>query len=781
MIRPAGEPGNGESRLDLGEVFRASKRHRWLSLGVPLALLASTGFFLWWTAPVYESATTIRVDQDRSGVAIIEALRTLSSGSKITTEMEELRSRTLAEEVVDSLALDLRVIRPRKVARSALFDRVATDPLPGDARFTFERVGDGVFRVGGAAGSPREVRIGEVVNLPGVSLVLAPPAAHHDRIVVKRTAFGTAVRELQDRMDVTRPNREADIVQVRYESTDAGLARAVPDLVARRFIARRNSVRTREARSTAEFLDDQIGALQAQLTVTEDELRGFRERHGVISIQAQGEAQVSRLAEMQANRELLDVDRQALASVIAALPEATADPLQPSPYRALLGFPTLLRNPAAGELLKALNEADAQRSLLLDHRTLEDPEVRQITQRIRQIELQLRDIAFTYLQGVSETVRSLDGTLASFSHQLQQIPEQELHLARLRRQAAVTEELYTSLQLRLKEAEIMAAMDDPTVRVVDPAVVPRRPIRPQIPLSLALALIGGLVLGVGSAAAREQIDGTVHTRDELQEAGRVPVLGAIPGGQHARPAGRLPLPWRTRAHASGNGQRAPKLLDTTALPVIAEAYRSLRTNINFAQPDRAPRSLVITSPAPGDGKSTTAANLALTMSQQGRSCLLIDADMRRGRLHETFSAAREPGLSNVLLGQLSLADAVHRSASAEQPALLSTGTLPPNPAELLGSDRMGELLKAALASYDVVIMDAPPLNMVTDAAVVARHMDGVIVVARAGVTERTALAYTFEQLAAVRAPVLGSILNDADPQRERHYGAYMEDYYGASQ
>jgi tyrosine-protein kinase Etk/Wzc len=462
---------------------------------------------------------------------------------------------------------------------------------------------------------------------------------------------------------------------------------------------------------------------------------------------------------------------------MTALPETSPDPLMPSPYRALLGFPTLLRNPATAELLKTLNDAESHRASLLDRRTLEDPEVMQLTTRIRQVEEQLRNIAMTYLQGVTETVRSLDGTLANFSSQLQQIPEQELQLARLRRQASVTEELYTSLQLRLKETQILAALEDPTVRVVDPAMVPRRPIRPQVPLSLALALVGGLVLGVGAATAREQIDGTVQTRDDLHQIGRVPVLAAIPA-LHDRVSAlhRLSsLDWMARG-AVTNGRRAPQLLDVAALPVVAEAYRSLRTNITFAQPDRVPRSIIVTSPAPGDGKSTTAANLAITMVQQGKSCLLIDGDMRRGRLHETFGGSREPGLSNVLLGQLSLAEAT-RVTGTERPALLTTGTLPPNPAELLGSERMRHLMDAALEQYDLVIIDAPPLNIVTDAAVVARHADGVLVVARAGVTQQAALAYTFEQLAAVRAPVIGSILNDADPLRERHYGSYMNEYY----
>jgi tyrosine-protein kinase Etk/Wzc len=779
MIRPAGKQDETEARLNLSEVWRSSRRHRWLSIGVPVALLASTAFFLWWTEPVYESATTIRVDQDRSGVAIIEALRNLSSGSKITTEMEELRSRSLAEEVVDSLALDVQVLRPRKVPRATLFTRIDSDPAQQQTRYTLQRVGDGVFRVQLEGGASRQLRIGEPLSVAGLTFVLAPGAAAHDRIVVERSPFALAVRDVQAQLDVSRPNREADIVRVRFENKDRALARDVPDLMARRFIARRNNVRTREARSTADFLNEQIAVLHAQLTTTEDELRAFRERFGVISIQAQGEAQISMLADMQANRELLDVDRQALASVMASLPETSPDPLMPSPYRALLGFPTLLRNASTAELLKTLNDAESHRASLLDRRTLEDPEVMQLTNRIRQAEEQLRNIAMTYLQGVTETVLSLDGTLANFSSQLQQIPEQELQLARLRRQTSVTEELYTSLQLRLKETQILAALEDPTVRVVDPALAPRRPIRPQVPLSLALALVGGLVLGVGAATAREQIDGTVQTRDDLHQIGRVPVLAAIPA-LHDRVSAleRLSsLNWRSSARgAASNGRSAPQLLDVAALPVIAEAYRSLRTNITFAQPDRVPRSLVVTSPASGDGKSTTAANLAISMVQQGKSCLLIDGDMRRGRLHETFGGSREPGLSNVLLGQLSIAEAA-RVTGNERPALLTTGTVPPNPAELLGSERMRLLMETALEQYDLVIIDAPPLNIVTDAAVVARHADGVLVVARAGVTEQAALAYTFEQLAAVRAPVIGSILNDADPLRERHYGSYMNDYY----
>ena len=209
---------------------------------------------------------------------------------------------------------------------------------------------------------------------------------------------------------------------------------------------------------------------------------------------------------------------------------------------------------------------------------------------------------------------------------------------------------------------------------------------------------------------------------------------------------------------------------------VAEAYRSLRTSIAFSRPGAAPKTLVFTSPLPGDGKSTTASNLAVTLARQGARCVLVDADMRRGALHTLFGAAREPGLSNVLLGRVPAAEAIRSVRSADvEIDLLPAGVAPPNPAELVGSPRMAELIAELAASYDAVIIDAPPLNLVTDAALIGVHADGVVLVARSAVTDRGAVAYAVEQLRGVRARVLGSVLNDSGDGRDRYYGSYVPD------
>jgi capsular exopolysaccharide synthesis family protein len=210
----------------------------------------------------------------------------------------------------------------------------------------------------------------------------------------------------------------------------------------------------------------------------------------------------------------------------------------------------------------------------------------------------------------------------------------------------------------------------------------------------------------------------------------------------------------------------------------SEAYRTLRTNLVFSRPEKPPRTIVFTSAAPGDGKSTSASNLAITLAQQGLRSILIDADMRRGEMHVALETTEKPGLSDYLLGGPSLED-IKRSVNMSEAVFdfIPRGTMPPNPAELLSATRMQALLEHLEGEYDTVIFDAPPLNVVTDAAILGARTDGVVLVVRAGVTDRSAVRFAFDQLTAVHARVLGCVLNDVDVKRERYYGSELAGSY----
>jgi tyrosine-protein kinase Etk/Wzc len=627
------------------------------------------------------------------------------------------------------------------------------------------------------------VRPGERVQLAGFTFMLAPAAAAHERIEMRVRSFPIAVRNFRRKLAIGRPDREANIVDVRWEGTDRNLAQAIPNQVAREFIARRDQVRKTQARSTVQFLEEQIDTLGQQLRGSETSLLAFRQQQHVIDPVTEAETQVGKLADMRAERDQTDAERASLLSVIDDIGrEARGDGA--SPYRRLLGFPSLLRNPAASELLRSLNEVENQRARLLQTRSAEDPDVMLFSQRIRQMESELQGLASTYLQSLTNTIGSLDIVLARFSADLARIPAKEIQLARLRRQAKVTEDIYTELQTRLKEAQIAAAVEDPSVRVMDPAIPPLKPIRPNAPLSFTLAIVLGLVLGLGVAFAREQMDNTIHNRDELQEMSEhVPVLGILPRIRlvqgERRSARRFFVPARRNGDHAAEYRRVAG--NRLAGGAVSEAYRTLRTNIAFTQLDAPPKVLVFTSALPGEGKSTSACNLAITLAQQGLRVALIDADLRRGSLHESFAGvSEEPGLSNVLLGSIPVAQALHPvEVEGAQLLFMPTGTAPPNPAELLASPRVPQLLDELKPALDAIVIGTPPLNIVTDAAILGSRVDGVVVVVRAGVTERDAYRYALEQLSAVHARVLGCVLNDVDGTGDGYYGRRGAAYYTA--
>lgn len=777
-----------EDEIDLRQLWAMLRRGRWTVLGCLAVVLALTTVITLRTAPVYEATTMVRIDEKQSSIPVLDILGSMSTGSEVATEMEVLKTRTLAEAVIDSLGLRLRLVEPQAM-RHQLIEYVRVAPNAKPAEYILERNANGQFTV-----RDRETdetfgiyAPGERFTVAGATITLAAEAVESRKLRIVVMSPEKAIQELLDKITVTRPNREANIVLIRHQNTDTELVHSIPNTLASLFIAGRSDVQKTEARSTITFLREQIDTLTIQLTSAEQSLQEFRERGQIVSLEAEASTQVRELAALQAERTQLDAERSALAALLAEVQAITPQQGDPSPYRRLLAFPTLFRNQATTELFRSLNLAESERTEILKRRTMKDPDAQLLTARIGELEEQLRVIAVTYLQGLTNQVHSLDASLLQFGTELAKVPAKEVQLARLARQTKLLEEIFTLLQTRLKEAEIAQAVEDVSVRIVDPARTPALPIKPRKVLNLLLGTVLGLMLGVGVVFLRTFMDNTIRTREDIQELTGLAVLGLIPrikeairsnGNGHARKRVQ-------RGGIVAQGLEARLVTGRDPRNPTSEAYRGLRTNITFARPEMPVRTLVFTSPGMGDGKSTTSANLAIVLAQQGLKVLLIDADMRRGFLHTVFGTGeREPGLSNVLLGTFTLEAATRKLdlGSSGELHFLSTGTLPPNPAELLGSERMRDLLVRSEQIYDMVILDAPPLTLVTDAAILGTNADGVVIIARSGQTHKDALTFSVEQLRHVRAPVLGAVLNDVDFERDGYYGGYgyyYQYYYGS--
>ena len=288
--------------------------------------------------------------------------------------------------------------------------------------------------------------------------------------------------------------------------------------------------------------------------------------------------------------------------------------------------------------------------------------------------------------------------------------------------------------------------------LIQPAEVPTSPSSPNHRQDVALGFVAGLVLGVGFAFLRERMDDRIHGRAQLEAAVGAPVLAVVP---------EVPG-WRKRAQT--------RLVTTSASESpAAEAYRSLRTNLQFISRDGSMRVISVTSPLAGEGKTTTVANLATTLALTGKRVMALSADLRKPRLHRFFGLDNEEGLSSVLAGQAQLGEVARRVEGLDSLRIVTSGPVPPNPAELLSSDEMESVLKHLGSNADYVVIDTPPALVVSDAMIVAPRVDGVVVVVDADTTTGGAASHAIDQLEQVGGNVIGSVLNRFDPSKARYY------------
>ncbi len=754
----------------------ATARRQALWIGGAAALVAAfTIAFTLRQKPVYEARATLRLAEQPGQSNPADLLTALSAPSTIETEIEILRSRTVAEDVVDSLGLNVFVVDPKGLWPSALFRALqgSRGAVPGIYLVRRDTVG---FSVTAPDGREIHGSYGTPVVAGRMQIEPLPPRmseSGESRIELSVGPAGAAAEGLRQGLRVSRPQANAGIVSVTYQSTVPVLASAVVNAVAQSYIAHRNQIQKQQARTAVSFLRGQVQTIGAELRQAESALERFRRARFVIDPEAQAGEQVRRLAELRAQREELSAERSELRDLLTRTRQPTESAAD---WAAFVGAPALIKNQAIASIVQQLSTMEAERARLLTWRTAADPDVLGLERTIALLRTRLDALAASSLQGLDDQARSLDSTLARFDAQLQRVPEVQLQYARLRRQVDLHTQLYTLLQTRLKEAEISEAVEIANIQVVDPAVTPWAPVGGRRLFNVAFGTAVGLLLGVLVALVREGTDTRVRSREEIVRLTELPLLAAIP---------RIDL-----ANGRRKGKEVAEQIEDRLVirhsprSAAAEAYRALRTNIAFSSTSakRPLKTLVITSPEPQDGKTTTAANLAITLAEQGLRAMLVAADLRRPVLHKVLHTDRAPGLSDVLGGTAPIESVIQAIPLLEHAsgtlAFIPAGRAVPNPAELLGSAAMKSLLATLAGRYDAVVLDTPPLSVVTDAAVLGTIADGVVFVARMGATHGEELRRSVEELQGIGARVVGTVLTDVHHAEDRYgyrYGYY--DYY----
>ncbi|MGB9521788.1 MAG: polysaccharide biosynthesis tyrosine autokinase, partial [Anaerolineales bacterium] len=331
---------------------------------------------------------------------------------------------------------------------------------------------------------------------------------------------------------------------------------------------------------------------------------------------------------------------------------------------------------------------------------------------------------------------------------------------RLETALAQYRQTYASLLQSYEQVRISESSSTSNVVQVEPAIPPEKPIRPRTLNNTALGGLVGLLLSTGIVVVFEALDDTIHGTDDITQHLHVPVLGVI-----AR-------------HEINNGDL---ITMTEPRSPISEAFRSLRTNLQFASVDKPLRTVLVTSPSPADGKTTITANLGVVLAQSGRKVAIVDADMRRPMVQEKLKLPNRTGLSSLFVSNKIDLNVTLQKTNTENLYALTTGSIPPNPAELLGSEKMNEILSEIGKMVDIIIIDSPPVIAVTDSAILANRVDGVLLVVKPGQTKVEAARQAVEQLKRAGANLFGVVLNDVNLNRSRysyyHYRGYYYSYH----
>ena len=372
-------------------------------------------------------------------------------------------------------------------------------------------------------------------------------------------------------------------------------------------------------------------------------------------------------------------------------------------------------------------------------------------------------------QELLDNEHALKGLMEQQKNEAIELSKIEVEYKPLQRASEQEEKMYGVIATRQKEIDITGPMKTNNVRVLERAIVPEVPVRPRPIQNLLLGLLMGVGLGVGLAFAIEALDNTLKTQADVEQflgtpvLGLVPIIGAAPGAESVQVGDNL------RERDLG------VFLDPKS--VAAECCRSIRTNILFMSPDRPLKIMVVTSPSPQEGKTTTAINLGVTMAEAGGRVLIIDTDMRRPRLHRSFGVPNQTGISSVIVGKATLEEAIKRT-DVPNLDVLTCGPVPPNPSELLHTSRFGLVLADCAKLYDRIILDSPPTSAVTDPAVLGNLADGVVLVIKAGETTREAAMHARRQLATAKARLFGVVVNAIDFSNPAYgYEYYYRNYY----
>ncbi len=618
-----------------------------------------------------------------------------------------------------------------------------------------------------------------------------------------------SLREISGRLssDVDfDPVRESDVITISAKSKNNVEASLIANTYAEAYRDRNIYLSRTKTRSFREFLDEQASEKRKELNQTEVNLQNYMEKKGIVSLDEESKNVIEKLSQLEANRDAANIQIQELSKELASYQEQL--PQQETNAARVMGE-------ANDPYIKLLQEQIAKLEVQRDVTVAQNPSSMGrdiLNERVKEIDLQIQALtsklqkrtdaflrnltpsqggqgsdATSYLQSIKQKIaetqvqlqslqakkRALDEVIGQYEGQFNRIPATSMELARLQRARQSDEKLFLVLQEKYNEANITEQSNIGYIEIIERAGVPIRPSSPKQLINLLLGAVFGTAIGLGFIFLKEYTDVRIQTLDDLKRKGYKPIAAVA-----SMASGVDHFDAIAKENTGKVGLDPHIVMHYYPFSPVAESYRQLRTNLQFRHESIAPKVLMVSSPMPGEGKSTTVANLAIAFAQSGRKVLLIDGDLRKPTTDTLFGLRREPGLADILSGGASVQAAI-QSTIIENLSIIPCGVIPPNPSEILGSDKMRHLVAQFKEKYDVVLFDSSPILAVTDPAILATIADGVVLVVSAGASRLQDLEHANEVLSNVGGQFIGVVLNNLDLRHSYGFGyrsTYAQQY-----
>ena len=719
-LAPAGGGNLEHSVLTPGDVRKIILKRKWVILVCLLLGILVASYFAFLSVPLYEAVAQIDIDLGRStNIGINDLIEQKlggedASSERLQTEVEIMRSKTVALDVINTLDLY------HKPPFSSIFK---------DSPYT-----------GHLSPGQRAALLGTFTG--NLKIMIIP---------------GT------------------NLVEVRFRNPDAKLATAITNAILDAYMERDLRARYEGTNRVSNWLAGQLNTLKKQVENSQQEVAKYQRQNNLVGMNAEGDTLVT----------------ENLRTVNQQLAEAQADRIvKEARYRlAQTRNPELLVSVAPGTTLTSLRQQQSE--LMVQYAQLKSkygpdwPKVKEAEKQLASvqtnIDTEINNLTNRFEEEFNTSVKTenlLRDRLEQIKQEAYRANESTAEFDILKHGADSASDLYDALQTKLKEAGITAGLNSNNIDVIDRAAEPSRPISPMKTRDLLFGLLGGLLLGTIVALFLESLDDTIRTSDDAEIISGLPALAVIPHFDVAKKIG-VTTSERSALEKERAARVASDLISyTDPKSVIAEGFRTLRSSLLLSAVDREPRLLLLTSSFAAEGKSTCAANLAISFARRSARVLLVDTDLRKGTQHLKFKTSNRVGLSTLLSRESG-------GEAYEQPlpdlpnlTLVTRGPIAPNPGEMLASRSMEDLLLQWRLEYDHVILDTSPVLAVSDTLSLAPLVDSVFILVRSGVTRKKALARVRNQLHRVNARLLGTVVNDVDLRLENYY-TYSKRYgYG---